>query len=144
MWHDDCPDEFKPVYYERYVDHIFVLFQSPLHLEKFNKYLNVKHANIKFNKKEVSESLPFSDVLISRNNKTFTATVDHKPTVSGVYSNFNSFIADECWHGLIFTLVFQTFSIVLDISKFHEEVSYLKDIARKNYFRTTLVDKCIK
>ena len=23
---DDCPDEFKPVYYKRYVDDIFVLF----------------------------------------------------------------------------------------------------------------------
>ena len=26
IWLNDCPDEFKPVYYERYVDDIFVLF----------------------------------------------------------------------------------------------------------------------
>ena len=38
----------------------------------------------------------------------------------------------------------QIFSIVLDISKFHEEVNYLKDILQKNYFPSTLVDKCIK
>ena len=70
IWLNDCPDEFKPVYYKRYVDDIFVLFQSPHHLEKFNEYLNTKHANIKFtSEKEVNGSLPFLDVLISRNKK---------------------------------------------------------------------------
>ena len=72
-------------------------------------------------------------MLISQHNKGFTTTVYHKPTFSGVYSNFNSFIADECKHGLIFTLLFQIFSIVLDFSKFHEEVNYLKDKKIINY-----------
>ena len=68
VWLDDCPDEFKPVYYKRYVDDIFVLFRSPHHLEKFNEYLDTKYANIKFtSKEEVNGSLPFLDVLISRN-----------------------------------------------------------------------------
>ena len=83
-------------------------------------------------------------MLISRNKEGFTTTVYHKPTFSGVYSNFNSFIADEYKHGLIFTLLFRIFSIVSDFSKFHEEVSYLKDVLKKNYFPTNLVDKCIK
>ena len=137
--------KFKPVYYKRYVDDIFVLFRSPHHLERFYEYLNTKHANIKFTKeKEVHGSLPFLDVLISRNNKGFTTTVYHKPTFSGVYSNFNSFIVDEYKHGLIFTLLFRIFSIVSDFSKFHEEVNYLKNVLKKNSFPSTLVDKCIK
>ena len=37
IWLNDCPDEFKPVYYKRYVDDIFVLFWSPHRLEKFSK-----------------------------------------------------------------------------------------------------------
>ena len=119
IWLNDCPDEFKPVYYKRYVDDIFVLFRSTHHLEKFNEYLNTKHANIKFtNEKEVNASLPFLDLLISRHNKGFTTTVYYKPTFSGVYSNSNSFIADEYKHGLIFTLLFRIFSIVSDFSKF--------------------------
>ena len=61
----------------------------------------------------------------------FTTTVYYKPTLSGVYSNFNSFIADEYKYGLIFTLFFLIFSIVLDFSKFHEEVNYLKDESEK-------------
>ena len=32
IWLNDCPDEFIPVYYKRYVDDIFALFRSPDHL----------------------------------------------------------------------------------------------------------------
>ena len=145
IWLSDCPDEFKPAYYKKYVDDIFVLFRSPHHLEKFNEYLNTKHANIKFtSEKEVKGSLSFLDVLISRNKEGFITTVYHKPTFSGVYSSFNSFIADEYKHGLIFTLLFRIFSIVSDFSKFPEEVNYLKDVLKKNSFPTNLVDRCIK
>ena len=44
IWLNDCPDELKPVYNKRYVDDIFALFWSPHHIEKFNEYLNTKHA----------------------------------------------------------------------------------------------------
>ena len=71
------------------MDDILVLFGSRHHFEKFNKYLNIKHANIKFTgEKEVNGSLSFLDVLISRNKKGFTATVYHKLTFSGVYFDF--------------------------------------------------------
>ena len=43
---------------------------------------------------------------------------------------------------LDFTL-FRTFSIVSDVSRFHTEVSHLKDILRKNAFPIKLVDICI-
>ena len=33
IWLNKCLDEFKPVYYRRNVDDIFVLFPSPVHLE---------------------------------------------------------------------------------------------------------------
>ena len=107
IWLNDCPDEFKPVYYKRYVDDIFDLFRSPHHHEKFNECLNTKHANIKFTcEKEVNRSLPFLDVVISRNKEGFTTTVYHKPTFSGVYSNFNSFIADDIY--IVFSNIFNS------------------------------------
>ena len=39
---------------------------------------------------------------MSQINEGFTIKVYHKPTFKGVYSNFNSFIANEYEHGLIF------------------------------------------
>ena len=74
----------------------------------------------------------------------FKTSVYHKQNFSGVYSNFNSFIYDQYKIGLIFTLLFRTFSIVSDFSRFHTEVSHLKDILRKNSFPIKLVDNCIK
>ena len=68
----------------------------------------------------------------------------HKPTFSEVYSNFNSFISEEYKVGLIFTLLFQTFSIVSDFSRFHLEVCHLKEILKKNAFPIKLIDTCIK
>ena len=41
-------------------------------------------------------------------------------------------------------MLFRTFSIVSDFSRFHTEVSHLKDILRKNAFPIKLVDNCIK
>ena len=33
-WLEECPSEFKPVFYRRYVDDIFALVKSTSHLEK--------------------------------------------------------------------------------------------------------------
>ena len=60
IWLNDCPDEFKPAFYRRYVDDIFVLFRSPDHLEKFKNYLNSKHRKIRFTfEKEHNNSMLF-------------------------------------------------------------------------------------
>ena len=145
MWLNDCREDFKSVCYRRYVDDIFALFHSPDHLEKFTSYLNLKHKNIKFTyEKESNDSLPFLDILISRSENGFKISVYHKPTFSGVYSNFNSFIYDQYKIGLIFTVLFRTFSIVSEFSSFHTQVRHLKDILRKNAFLIKLVDNCIK
>ena len=42
IWLDDCPEDFKPVYYRRYVDDIFALFDSLDHFEKFHKLFKFK------------------------------------------------------------------------------------------------------
>ena len=48
IWLNECPIEFRPVYYQRYVDDIFVLFKSTEHIEKFHSYLNSRHEKINF------------------------------------------------------------------------------------------------
>ena len=47
-WLQNCPSDFKPHYYWRYADDIFVLFVSPKHLEVFQNFLNDRHANMSF------------------------------------------------------------------------------------------------
>ena len=47
--------------------------------ENFLKYLNSKHANIKFTKEvEAGGSLPFLDISVTRNNNKFETSVYRK------------------------------------------------------------------
>ena len=59
-------------------------------------------------------------------------------------SFLNSFISEKYEVGLIFILLFRTFSIVSDFSRFHSEVCHLKEILKKNAFPIKLIGSCIK
>ena len=66
-WLEQCSDKFKPVYFKRYIDEIFVLFMSRDHLIKFRDYLNKCHPNMKFSFEEGKNgNLSFLDVEVSR------------------------------------------------------------------------------
>ena len=66
-WLKDCPKDFKPVYYKRYADDIFVLFTKQEHAQFFLEYINKKHKNMKFSiETEINGSLSFLDVKIVR------------------------------------------------------------------------------
>ena len=107
-WLQECPDKFKLVYYRRYVDDIFVLFKSRNRLIKFRDYLNKCHPNRKFSfEEENNRKLFFLDV---QGNK-FATTVYGKPTFSGVYTHFDSFLPTTYKFSTIYTLVFRCFSI---------------------------------
>ena len=91
-WLEQCPDKFKPVYYRRYVDDIFVLFKSRDHLIKFRDYLNKCHPNMKFSfEEEKNGKLSFLDVEVSGEGSKFATTVYRKLTFSGAYTHFDSF-----------------------------------------------------
>ena len=67
----------KILYYRRYVDDIFAIFPSP---EKFENYFNLKHKYIKFSyEKEINNSLPFLNILISRSKNSFKTSITPKP-----------------------------------------------------------------
>ena len=71
-WLANCPDEFKPMKYIRYVDDTFLLFWDEEHIEKFNEYLNKQHKNIRFTyEKELDGSLPFLDVSVTKTDTEF-------------------------------------------------------------------------
>ena len=93
IWLQNCPSEFKPVIYRRYVDDTFLLFRSKHHIKKFRNYLNCQHNNIKFISETENENfISFLDIKITRDINKFMTSVYRKPTFSGVFTNFGSFI----------------------------------------------------
>ena len=145
IWLEKCPVQFRPLYYRRYVDDTFLLFSSQSHVKKFLRYMNTRHGNMNFTfETEVENRLPFLDVLVSREAKRLITSLYRKPTFSGLYTNFNSFISEKYKTGLISCLLFRIFTLTVDWTKFHEEVKFLSDIFRKNQYPQHFFDRCLK
>ena len=134
-WLKDCPKDFKPVYYKRYVDDIFVLFNKPEHAHFFLEHMNKKHKNMKLSiETEINRSLSFLDVKIFRENNKFVTSVFRKGTFSGVYTNFISFIPLEYKFCLGCTLLNRCFNLSSYLLNFHHEVDKLKKNLSKNAY----------
>ena len=88
-----CPEEFKPVYYRRYVDDTFLLFRHVDHISKFHDYINSKHRDIKFTYEvEINDKLSSLDVLVGKENYIFLTDVHRKPSSTSLGMKFYSAI----------------------------------------------------
>ena len=84
-WLEGFSKDFKPVYYKRYVDGIFVLFNKPEHTKFFLEYINKKYKNMYLSiETEISGSLSFLDIKIFWENIKLVTSVFRKETFSGV------------------------------------------------------------
>ena len=128
----------KPIFYKRYVDDIFAVFQNS---DDFFQYLNEKHANIKFTQEKNSEGkLPFLDVMIDNCNK-FSTSVYHKPTFTGLFMNFKSFVPQSYKFNLIKTLLDRVFKINNSWVGFDLDLEGLKDCLLRNNFPEKIIDR---
>ena len=86
-WLEQCPKEFKPVFYRRYVDDIFVLFELAEHLSKFRNHFNTCHPNMPFSfEQEKNGKLSFLDIEVSQEKVKFLMTVCY-----GIYPTLSLF-----------------------------------------------------
>ena len=145
IWLQNCPSEFKPVIYRRYVDDTFFLFRSKHDIEKFQHHLNRQLKNIRFISEIESEnSISFLDIKISRDNNKYTTSVYRKSNFSGVFTNFGSFIPKSYKHNLLFNLLHRAFKLCSNFELFHLEIDKLKTIFENNGYLKSFVDLCIK
>ena len=139
IWVEICPSHFKPIIYRRFLDDTFLLFRSKDHVEKFRNYLNKQHKNKKFTSEiEQNGSLSFLDIKISRENNKFVTSVYRKPTFSGVFTNFESFIF------LKVNLLHRSFRLCSNYERFSREIETLRSILKRNSYPHNLVNQCIK
>ncbi|MEL6988315.1 MAG: hypothetical protein AAGK97_10845 [Bacteroidota bacterium] len=94
-WLDECPLNFRPLLYKRYVDDTFLIFRKPEHIQLFLNYLNGKHSNINFTlEREANDKLDFLDVTLSKNvddsNLNLDLSIFRKKTFTGLGMSFHS------------------------------------------------------
>ena len=144
-WIKKCPKQFRPEYYNRYMDDTFLLFTSVDHVKKFFRYINSRHKNMSFTfEVEHEGKLAFLDVLITRSAGSFYTSLYRKPTFSGLYTHYEAFMPSSYKKGLIYTLLHRAFTLCSSWDAFHEEVTYLRQTFLKNAYPGYFIDKCTK
>ena len=83
---------------------------------------------------EKNDNLSFLDAEVSRQQGKFVTTVYRKPTFSGLYTHFDSFLLEVYKFGMIYTQAYQCFKICSDWTKFREELNFLKHVFLKNEY----------
>ena len=89
-------------------------------------------------------SLSFLDVKICCNSGKFVTSVYRKPTFSGVFTNYESFILTYQKREILHKLLHRSFSICCDFKTFHFEIDHLKTILIKNNYPLNFIHSCIK
>ena len=145
IWLHSCSLECKPSYYKRYVDDIFVLFESETQVEPFKNFMITCHPKMKFTfEKEQSNCFIFFDVKVIREDNVFATSAYRKPSFRDVYIHFENYMPLSYKFILVSTIVFRNFTICSDMPKFHQEICKIKDIFIKNGYSERFLDKCVK
>ena len=132
-WLRDCPNNFKPLMYKRYVDDTFLLFKKHSHIELFLNYLNKQHQNIKFTCEiEHNNTLPFLDINVNKNNCGFTTSIYRKDTFTGLGTHFLSFDPMKFKINAIRTLIYRAYNLCSSYFNIHKELEFLKNFFHNN------------
>ena len=143
-WMNDCPSEFKPIYYRRFVDDCFVLFKDSSHANQFLNYMNSRHPNMKFTlEQEVNNKLSFLDINIFKQGNGFITSVFRKETFTGQGINFLSYTCKLFKINTIKTLLTRAYSLCSNFNMLHEEFNFLRNYFIKNRFPRYLFDKIL-
>ena len=124
---------------------IFSAFDNSFETKEFFNYINTRHTNIKFTMEtEVNKIIPFLDVLIDNSQNIFKTSTYHKSTYSGLLFNYTSFTSRFYKIGLIKYLIHRTYKINNSWPGFHDDVSKIKDVLKRNSYPPFILDKIIK
>ena len=138
---DNCPT----ILFRNGIPFRFVYFSSKEHLQRFVGYMNEQHRCIKFTSEtEKNNTFSFLDINITCQNNQRKTFVYRKPTSSGVFAHYESYIDKSYQKVLIFTLLSPCYSICLDYTLFHLEVEKLREILKKNSYPSGIIEVSIR
>jgi hypothetical protein len=136
----ECPKHFKPIFYRRYVDDTFTLFQNHDQVTLFLTYINSLHPNIKFTyESEKDGKLNFLDMTIIKQNRSFATSIYRKPTYSDLGINYFSYIPYIFKINAIKTLIYRAYHLCSDFSFIDKEFNFLINFFKNNCFPKKLV-----
>ena len=144
-WLENCPDDFKPVFYRRYMDDTLALFDDESQARRFLQYLNSQHSNMSFTMEtEENRHIAFLDCLITRDEKKLNTSVYRKSTFTGLGLSFYSFCQFSFKINSIKTLLFRAKKVCSTFTALNKEISFLVNYFHANGYPKPLVYQQIK
>ena len=128
----------------RYVDDTLAVFDNKDNALLFLKYLNSLHPSIKFTMEcEEDEKLAFLDLLIIKSNGNVELTVYRKPTHSGVFTHFSSFIPHRYKVALVKTLICRSYRHCSSWHLFHAETKCITNMLMNNGYNKSHIKSIV-
>ena len=85
------------------------------------------------------------DVLIMRESTgKISTSIYTKPTYSGLYLKFDSFVPKKFKRGLINSLIHRSWKICSSYERFHQEVEFIRSKLAANGYPLNYIDSCVK
>lgn len=132
-----------PMFYCRYVDDTFAVFENEAQSDVFKNKLNNLHQALKFtSEKETDNKLNFLDVCVSKIDGIISTDVYRKPSFNGLSMKWNSFCPPSMKIKLITTLTHRAINICSP-DKLQAEIEKLKNLFLDNGFPGALVHSTI-
>ena len=111
------------------------------------QFLNSKHDSIKFTMCMAEQSkLQFLDMVIisDQTKQHYYTDIYHKPTDTGLYSLYDSYVPAEYKLGTLNALLHRAWKICTNYNQFDVEVNKIRDKFNKLCYPKFILDKCIK
>ena len=138
------PDDMWPYLYRRFVDDTFSVMGCRSEALRFLECLNSLHPALRFTMEgEEDRKLPFMDVLVMREGRSFTTTVYRKPTFTGLYTRWDSYSPTNQKIALIRSLTHRA-KRICSLKYLSDETVKLKLIFEKNGYPTSIVERVIQ
>ena len=135
----------QPTLFYRYVDDCFALFSSQKEILKFHQQLNMIHPNIQFTYEAAeNHQMPFLDVWIDNFEGILKLSTYRKPTNTGLYINWQSFVPSRYKLSLVKTLLQRAHSICNLYSLIHEDFQGISSILQRNGYPLWYINKQIR
>lgn len=143
---DKNPQKDKILFYKRYVDDIFLIFNgNTRQLEVLCKYVNGLTPKLKFTlETECTGTLNFLDLTIKKKDNKLQFSIYRKPTTTDHTIHATSYHSQSVKMSAYNSLVHRLLSVPLSVEDYANEVNIIKHIATVNGYNCDIVQKIIK
>ena len=124
-----------------YVDDLCLAFDNSEDIEDTFNAFNSIHNKIRFTREpEVENQLAFLDVHFTKTREGVETKIFRKPTFTGLYINWQSYVPLKHKKNLLFTLLDRAYKICNRYAFIHQEFQKISTLLQKNGFQTHFID----